>query len=262
MKKALLVLFILSAANSFVSAKMRRFVWEDEICTYEGWYDAARYSKKQLENTYRLWYSQDFELFARKGERQIDGRWEPFTLEWLDYQYGVKSAVLRGLNVVDTPYWQNVKRRKLLILEQRYRLERATFEAVREPLVLRRTAFAEACLAKYAEPLIAGGDSLLRIWREENESQRKKSAYEDDMRRLFEERMASADRLKYAREEVLRDGWWECVASKIGSSDDEGIMHRNFRKLFKRVRRMGCDYAYRSDLGFRISDLGFINREP
>lgn len=243
MKKALIALFILLAANMFVSAKTKRFVWENEICAYEGWYNDALYTEKQLENTYRLWYSQDFELFVWKGERQVGGLRQPITLAWLDYQYALKSAALRTLEVVKTPYWQNVKRKKLEALERRYMLERLTFQASENPSVLTKLKFAGECLEKYAAPLMANDTSLLRIWREENELSRKESVYAEDIRKDFEARMASADRLKYARAEVLTGGWWNCVDSKIEPRNDDGVMHRNFRKLFKRVRETGCDYA-------------------
>jgi len=243
MKKALALLIILLSANTFVSAKSKRFIWEDEICVHEGRYNAALYTEKQLENTYRLWYSQDFEIFIFRGQRQVNGSFEPITLAWLDYQYALKSAALKKLEIVNVPYWQNVKATKLKRLEQKYILERLTFQAAENPSVLLKLKFADACLEKFANPLIAGDASLLRIWRESNEEERKQSAYAEDMRKDFEARMASADKIKYARNEVLKGGWWNCVNSKIDNGDNQGVMHKNFRKLFRRIREMGCDYA-------------------
>jgi hypothetical protein len=238
---ALMVVFVLCGAA--VSAKSKKFVWEDEICAYEGSYNVALYTKKQLENTYQLWYSRDFELDVWHGERSVDGHMEPFTISWLDYQYALKSAALRKLEIVNVPYWQNVKRKKLKALEQKYILERLTLQAFENPPVLSKLKFADACLEKFGNPLMAGDASLLRIWRVSNEQSRKTSAYAEDIRKYFEERMASADRIKYARDEVLKDGWWNCVNSQIDRGDDDGLQHKNFRKIFRRVKTLGCDYA-------------------
>jgi hypothetical protein len=243
MKKfaALMVVFVLCSAAA--SARSKRFVWEDEICSYEGRYNGALYTEKQLENTYQLWYSQDFELFVWQGKRQVNGLMEPISLAWLDYQYALKSTALQKLEIVNVPYWRNVKQKKLKALEQKYILERLTFQAAEDLTVLRKLEFADVCVKNFAEPLIAGDASLLRIWRESSEQARKTSAYAEDMRRDFEKRMASADKMKYAREDVLTGGWWSCVSSKIDGGGDEGVMHENFRKLFRRVKRLGCDYA-------------------
>jgi hypothetical protein len=243
MKKALALLIILFSANALVSAKSKRFVWEDEICAYEGRYNAALYTEKQLENTYRLWYSRDFELDVWQGERQVDGHLEPTTTAWLDYQYALKSAALKKLEIVNAAYWQNVKRKKLEALERKYILERLTLEASENLSVLKSLKFAVACTEKFVNPLIAGDASLLRIWRESNEQARKTSAYAPDVKNDFEARMASADRVRYARAEVLKDGWWNCVNNAIERGDDEGVLHKNFRKLFRRVKQLGCDYA-------------------
>ena len=243
MKKALALLVILFSANAFVSAKLKRFVWQDEICAYEGSYNGALYTKKQLENTYRLWYSRDFELDVWKGARQLNGLREPTTTAWLDYHYALKSEALKKLEIVNVPYWQNAKRKRLRALEQKYLMERLTLEASENPPVLRKLKFADACLEKIAGLLTADDATLLRVWREADEQARKASADPENMRKYFEERMASADRLKYARAEVLIDGWWSCVDSAIDRGDDESVQHTNFRKLFRRVKTLGCDHA-------------------
>ena len=167
MKKALALLIVLLAANA-LAAKSKRFVWEDEICAYEGWYNGAVYSERQLENTYRLWYSRDFELEVFRGERSnSQGLREPFTLAWLDYQYALKSTALRKLKIVNVPYWRNVKQKKLEALEQKYLSERRAFQSPEDLKTPERPEF----------------------------------------------------------------------------NGEEGVMHENFRKLFRRVRRLGCDYA-------------------
>ena len=127
--------------------------------------------------------------------------------------------------------------------KQDYKLARTTVLGFDDPLALRELTFADACRRTFAEPLIAGGDPLLKIWRELIEKAIKKSSYPDDTRKYFEERMASADKFKFARDEVITGGWWNCANARIKRGDADIILDKNFRKLFRRVKQLGCDYA-------------------
>jgi hypothetical protein len=55
--------------------------------------------------------------------------------------------------------------------------------------------------------------------------------------------MASPDRLKFARVEVMSFGWWNCANEfiKYDQGDNGPAREREFRKLFMRVRNLGCD---------------------
>jgi len=235
------VLFLLSAA---ASAQLKKFRWEDEICVFEGMYNARLYTEKQLKNTYQLWYSQDFEMqtydaavFSFEDIEKLR------TVASLDAEYARKAAALKKLEIVNVPFWQNYKQKKLKALEQDYKLARASVQAYQKPSALREVTFAGACVQKFAPPLIAGGDDLLRIWREVNTDSRKKNASPETVKKNFEEQLASADKFKYAQVEVITFGWWNCVNALIDRDGEGSVPSQNFRKLFKRVNKIGCDYA-------------------
>jgi hypothetical protein len=235
----MLVVFLLGAA--LVSAQSKKFVWSDEICTFEGTY--RRYTEKQLENTFRLWYSRDFVMDGYRGSISVAGLLERRTTASLDAEYVRKSAALRDLEIVNVPYWKAFKQKKLKILEQDYRLARATVRAFQTPTALEEVKFAGACVKRFAPPMLAGGDELLNFWRELNEEKRRKSDSPEILRENFESKIASTDKFKYAQEEILISDWWDCAGSMTARADDDAVLYKNFRKLFRRVKRLGCDFA-------------------
>jgi len=244
MKRIALLFIVFALANAPASAQVKKFQWEDEICVFEGIYDARLYTEKQLENTYKLWYSQDYEMELYQAavfEYEDIGRLR--TPSSLDAEYARKAAALRKLEVVNTAFWKAFKQKKLKALEQDYQLARASVQAYQKPKALREVTFAEACVQKFAPPLIAGGDELLRIWREVNIDSRKKNASPEAVRKNFEEQLASADKFKYAQVEVITFGWWNCVNARIDRGGEGSVPSKNFWKLFKHVNRIGCDYA-------------------
>jgi hypothetical protein len=244
MKRIALLSVVLFLANAAASAQVKKFQWEDEICVFEGTYNARLYTKKQLENTYKLWYSQDFEMQTYDATAfEFEDVAKLRTPSSLDTEYAQKSAALRKLEIVNVPFWKAFKQKKLKALEQDYKLARASVQAYRNPKALREVTFADACVKKFAPPLIAGGDELLRIWREVNIESRKKNASPEAVKKNFEEQLASADKFKYAQTEVITFGWWNCVNALIDRGNENQIASKSFWKLFKYVRQIGCDYS-------------------
>lgn len=244
MRKFVFCVVVLLLSYASASAQVGKFRWEDEICVFEGTYNTRLYTKKQLENTYRLWYTRDFDMDTFEATVfEIENIEKLRTAASLDAEYARKSANLKNLAVVNTPFWKEFKAKKLKGMEQEYRLARASVQAYEKPSALREVTYADACVQRFAPPLIAGGDALLTLWREVNEDARTKNADPERVRKDFEAKMASAERVKYAQVEVITFGWWNCVNEKIERGDDSPVPSRNFWKLFKRVKKLGCDYA-------------------
>lgn len=241
MKKIALIIAVLSLGNLFAAAQLKKYRWDTELCTFEGVYGAGKFTPKQLENTRRLYSTLDFEMDtfnATVFKYEDVGKLR--TAESLETEYRKKAEALRNLEIVNTPYWTQYKQRKIESLERQYELARVSAAAYRKPATLKELKYADACVAKFADPLIAGGDDLLKIWGELNLEQRRKNSDPERVRREFEAQMASADRLNYARVEVTTFGWWNCVNAEIDRGDSDAA-DKNFRKLFTKVRRVSCD---------------------
>lgn len=235
----LLMLIALSIPAFSQSKKIR---WESEggMCEYEGTYDPKKYTAIQLKNTARL-MSSDFNLDTGNATvfKFQDIALQDFAPIEADYQK--KFAELKNLNIVKLPYWESVRQRKLKELETYYLLSKSTMASYKTPVSLRDYPYAPACKTKYAEPLIAGGNTLLKVWEALNIESRKNNGLPEEVKRRFEAEKKSADALKYAQVEVTTFGWWNCANDLIDQGDDYSIKDKNFRKLFIRTRTVRCE---------------------
>lgn len=236
---ALTVLF--ATTGLVVSAQTATFKWSDELCDYSGTYDAKKYTSKQIGDTFKLVQMRGipFEFQATVWNySELDA----LRVEDLEKEYKAKRAEVAALDLVKSPFWEKVRQSKLKEMDQVYRLSLVTARAYREPQVLRTYEGADSCKLKYAEPIIAGSDSLLTIWREVNKESQSKNSDPARLQRKFEEQFASADRLKFALVETMAFGWWNCANEYIEyePTDADGSRDREFRKLFVRVRTIAC----------------------
>jgi hypothetical protein len=230
-----LLIVLLSASASF--AQVRTFKWSGEMCEYTATYNSKKYSEVELRNTARLITSGEFDL----GYHTMVFKYEDIAkldVSVLDKEYAKKSAELKAMKIVSTPYWETVRQRKVKEMDQAYQKRRAETLAYTDPSVLRNYKAAPACNAKYAEPLINGGESLYKVWLEVNMASRSKNADPGRLKREFEAQNASPDREKYAHVEVMTFGWGNCANDLIeyDQLSSDGTYLKEFKKLFVRVR--------------------------
>lgn len=243
MKKIILLsIFILFVFCEFSLAQSKKIRWESVggVCEYEGIFDSKKYTAAQLKNTQKLLGSDfniDFTTATIWKYEEIDS----LNFAPIEAEYQKKSAELKNLNIVKSPYWEVRKQQKLKEIEQYYWLIKTTMASYKKPESLRDYPYAESCKTKYAEPLIAGGNSLLKIWETVNIESRKNNSDPNLIKRIFDEQRASADALKFALVEVTAFGWWNCANAQIDQGDDYAIQEKNFRHLFSRVRTVRCD---------------------
>lgn len=209
------------------------------MCDYSGTYNSRLYTAKQLADTAKLVEPGGFGITAWATVFHPNDL-PNLSLQKLEDNYREQVNAVNALQLVNVPYFEKLRQDMLEELRQVYELSKVTIEAHSNPKVLRTYNGAEACKTKFAEPLIAGGDSLLRTWRLVNEDSRSKNSDPERLRREFEQQMASPDRMKFALVEVMGFGWWNCVNETIFRVPTEGQQEREFKKLFTRVRTLGC----------------------
>ncbi len=85
------------------------------MCDNKGYFDSNIYSRAEIEGTYKLWLELGgilldtpsvFNLRDLQEIRQDKDQ----ILAKLDKDFAEKKKMLQDLTVVNTPYWQNVKR--------------------------------------------------------------------------------------------------------------------------------------------------------
>jgi hypothetical protein len=235
----LMILIILSFS---ALAQSKKFRWESEggMCEYEGTYNSKKHTLIQLKNTLKLingYFRLDtFNATVFKYEDIAKQDFAPIEVE-----YQRKSAELKNLVIVKLPFWEKRREQQLKEMESYYWLSKTTMASYKTPESLRDYPTADSCKTKFAEPLIAGGDTLLKTWEIFNIESRKNNGYPENVKRKFEGERKSPEALNYARVEVTTFGWWNCANALIDQGDDYAILEKNFRKLFIRVKTIQCE---------------------
>lgn len=231
------LLFLVVTANS----QTKTFRYDTGICQITAGYNSKRYTEIQLRNTLKLVQGSEFQM----GYDSMVWKYEDIyglSISNLDNEYKQKSAALKALEIVKTPYWEALRREKLDEMAQIYKLSRITQKAYMNPHALREYDGAHSCKTKYAEPLIAGGESLLKIWTEVNKNSQKKNGDPERLQRKFDQEYESENPYKFAIVETMMFGWWNCANSFIDREEksSNGSAENEFRKLFIRVKEV-CD---------------------
>src|SRR5262245_7221111 len=167
MRSFFATLFIVMGTTA-AFCQVRTLRWDDGMCAYSGTYNSAKVSDTRLRNTLKLIEPGSFGIDTEATAWQFKDI-DKLSLSALEQEYNAKSAELKGLDIVKTPYFETFRQNKLKELELVYRLSKSTIQAYRDPVHLREYVEAQACNKPYADPLIDGGDELLASWRKVNE---------------------------------------------------------------------------------------------
>ena len=238
MRGLALAIIGLFATNCF--GQTSTFRWTQQGCRYTGLYDTKAISLAELQSTLKLALPGSYILQTNTTVWKYEDISRLDTAA-LDREYKQKSADLAGLKIVHSDYWEDLRKRKLRELEAVYRLERTMMLGYKDPRALSELKDAPACMTRFGEPLIKGGDALLTAWRTLNEEERKKNVDPERLRRVYEQQLRSPDKLKFAFLDVMTFGWSNCVNDLIPYVDYDGTPEKEFRKLFIKVARLGCD---------------------
>lgn len=239
-RRTYLLIILLFLISSTAIAQTAKFSWVGDICSSVGTYKLSVYTEYQIQDTYRITMTRDFELNT--------GSIPPFSLVELnrenvvdlDREYERKLADLNKLDLIKTTYWQDLKVRKIEYLKQYYQLKRATMLAYSDPSALNKIAKSDPVLLKYAQALNSGDEQLINTWKEVNEASRLKNGLPGRLKQRFDQQNSSADRYKYATMEVLAFGWWNHAIRSLNHVDTSQAQE-NFIKLFRRMKDFDCN---------------------
>ncbi len=231
---------ILILCNTVAFAQTKKFRWGNELCLFESAYDTKKYTEAQLKDTVKLFHL-DFFPNTINAVLFNYADIEKLNVATLDKEYEARVKALKRLNIVKAKYWEMLQRKQLKELEQVYQLSRATILGYANPGRLRDITFAAACVQKYVNPLINGGDDLLAVWREVNEKIREGHSIPEHVKKEFEEELNSPEKFQYAQVEVMGFGWWNCANALIDREDKSDENQKEFKKLFKKTRTVECD---------------------
>jgi hypothetical protein len=214
--------------------KLDTLTWETELCLMKSQFDASKYQKKQLEDTYKLWFSSSTYIdYDGYPVFNLDKKLMP--IEKLEELYSIQKKEIESLQIVDAPFWKNIKKLKLKELRLFYENKKTGVLAYFNPGILIQTNYKPEAEI-YVEAL-ASRDStkMIAAWRELKEEQKAKNASPKYIEEKFQKMLNSDRALEYAKMELFSFGWSnntinpceECeILSNIGDLQTE------FEKLF------------------------------
>ena len=115
------------------SAQMKTLRWSAQFCQYSGTYDAKKYTVVQLRNTLKLAMPNDYDIGTESTAFSYQDI-ARLSVAKLDAEYKTKTSALKALDIVKTPYWEDMRARKLAEMRQVYELSRSSRTRRRLPV--------------------------------------------------------------------------------------------------------------------------------
>ena len=219
------------------------FTWQDEVCENTGTFPAGAYTQRQLRATYQL--VTGFALATTVVPFQLRQYNEAFfsqAARHLTHEHDSLAALLHGLQVVPSRYWQNIKRLRELELAESYALSHATLEGYFHPASWLSNAYYAHC-AGYATAL-ASTDSavVMQAWRKLVDEEKVTNGIPERLEADFVAQSASPERMRYAKVALMTFGWSNCANAQRKYNDlpSQYPLQDEFVKLFTHVEQSNC----------------------
>lgn len=211
------------------------FTWGSEENTHVGIFDSDLYTKKQLEDNYKL-CKPHFAHYAQFGFNQ-DGQLvndiESEKLNDIINEYLTKKTEIEFIKPIDSGFWTKLKKQKLEELEDEYYLKKLTAESFQNPKVLIGNRFSNIS-SKYID-IINNNDTteLMTQWKllmkyYESIDSGKIETY----KQFFNEKhITQKSKFINARIDLVVFGWRDELFKKL-SNDSYINAQEEFKKLF------------------------------
>lgn len=220
-------------------SNLSSITWGSDECEYKGKYDPKKFTIKQLENTYKLCWGLSLQTKVTAFAPDDVLKLNP---EKLKEEYNSKKKIFRTMEIIKTPFWENLKKRREKEFDEEYELKKIAVEAYTNPMVLRNNKFSKHC-ENFVNPL-SSGDSLVILdsWIK-FELAREKNFGNNWALHLsnVNYQYYSPQRLQYATCNLITLGWWNCAVNLLNHYEYNSKMENEFRKNFTQIKEK-CDY--------------------
>jgi hypothetical protein len=233
------VLFVL--ISSFSYSQYVPFDWFAGKCSYSGYYDTTKIMRKQLDDTKDLCYDRAIS----NSFNSVIELWSPekagLDTILLKNEYDATVKYIKNLTLINSPFWEKQRQRKLNALNEYYRLAKLCNKGFKHPEVLKEFIAVDSTCKKYVESMIKGGDVMLSAWKSFRQQECGKSpnpnkCLEDNYLKRFN----TKQKYDWARIDLMTRA---CLGSAIQHSkyrDQNDVMEKEFKKLFINTS-VGCD---------------------
>lgn len=219
-----------------IQPKQEVFNFGTELCDNKGYFDSNKYSRKELEDTYKLWFELSGSLLDTpfvhnlKDLNDIRNNKEQ-VLAKLDKDFAERKAQIMNLKVINTPYWQNVKNKSLEELVQTYEMEKIQIIAYSDPSILLKN---NSC-SNFSKALNSTDEQRFAEWKKLREEMSKRNSDPQRIMNQFNEQLNSSDKRDYALIDLITFGWGNCANDKVQRVTRDEKMNNEFNALFIKI---------------------------
>ena len=221
------------------SAQPEIYAFFTELCDNKGYYDSAKYSRAEIDGTYKLWFRWSASslstpsVFDLEDLREIR-RDKDEILAKLDEDFTERKIELENLKIVDVPYWQNIKKMHYQELLQDYEKKKIQIEAYSNPAVLLNSTFTKNC-QNFAKALNSNDTDLIAEWKKIREEMSEKNGDPQRIINEFENHLKSSNWKEYATIDLITFGWGNCANADVRRPSHDEKMNREFESLFIKI---------------------------
>ncbi len=233
-------LIIILLFASVLVAGDKTFSWNtiDGMCYYTASYDDTIFSEKQIADTYKLL---NFDTFLYNVTTTNPENIEKFSVQSLDQEYKTAKQVLTTLEVVNLPFWNKIKQKRLNELNDVYNAKRITLLSYTDPKALLDSVYNTES-NNYAIILNSDDETILGAWYKLKEEQKKNNGSPENLEKEYQEKLNSPQKMIHAKLQLTTYGWWNSINSTIRYVDPyEEKLDENFLKLFTKIISKECD---------------------
>ena len=215
--------------------------WRDGMCKYKSFFDSAIFSRKQIENAMDLINAAGTSLFRTKFYHDDIIKSD---IDDLKNQYDSLYNHFRKMSLPDIVPLDSCRKALLNDLAMTYEGRLAVYMAViyddyQPILALSKT---DTTVSYYANALAANNDTiLLTAWEYLTTKQAEKNVNPEKVWARFNSEKENSDWKKYAKEDLLKFGWWNSYNRTIPHFKLSEKKYDLYDKLFIETKTIDCD---------------------
>lgn len=221
-------LFLGIALSGTAHAQVKTLLFEDELCSYKGFYDTKKYTERQLKDTYTLVTSNSY--VGDEG-----------TLAEMTVRYTAEIDRLKKLQIANSSYFKGLQQDVLNYVQQTFALKKVQKQAKQNPQALTTAVKEGGAAYTYGLALQKGGNELLASYKALTLQQMKNNAVPDRLWDQYTANMARPDKLEKAFAYVLVYGWWNSANNEVHHVEYDGTQFEQYQKLFTKIETIDCD---------------------
>jgi hypothetical protein len=222
---------------------VKTFYWTTAICRCQGDYNPEHYNMKQLSDTYYLWdKSGNFDFndpIMSSNPTQLYHCIVDKYVEKLDRRYDSLKRRVEKLWLVEDKKWEDLRQSRLREMKDMYEMIRLITRAYCDPNVLLERSYGPEC-DYYANALISGDEATMEAWEKLVRKLMENNYYPQDVYDQYLTERSSGDSRFYARDYILKYGFYNCANSTIYNSRSSEIFYDDFEQLFTNYKEQ-CD---------------------